>query len=421
MLLKFSFSNYKSFKEKVTLDLTATKISEHSDRIVNMGNNKILTLAAIYGPNASGKSNVHDAFEFMSFYVINSFEFGGDSETKNKKKHHPLVRPFMFDKKSQAENTTFEVFFIDKASQKTFHYGFSLNGPNIIEEWLSCKTKSSRKEFKPVFYRNNDKIRFDGIPKKYSDNLIVALEKETLLVSLGAKLKVAKLKFVRDWFYDNEVIDFSNEIESLFRANTLPDNFVDDPKIQNQVINFFNSFDKSIVGFEIKKLPFEGDDDDSEKYIINAKHKIVNSKGFATIPLQDESKGTLEMFSLYPFMQEALKNGSLIFVDELNTKLHPMLVRNIILTFATPELNPNQAQLIFTTHDYWQLADNLLRRDEIWFTEKDDNGISRLYSLAGLYNEQGVKIRKDENYEKNYFLGKYGAIPNLTKIDLMED
>ena len=105
-------------------------------------------------------------------------------------------------------------------------------------------------------------------------------------------------------------------------------------------------------------------------------------------------------------------------IDELNARLHPLLVRNFIITFLNPEINVNHAQLIFTTHEAWLLANNLLRRDEIWFTEKDSDGATTLYSLADFVDEDGVKIRKDESFEKNYLLGKYGAIPELKSFDM---
>ncbi len=127
------------------------------------------------------------------------------------------------------------------------------------------------------------------------------------------------------------------------------------------------------------------------------------------------------MFALYPELQEVLQNGSVYFIDELNARLHPLLVRNFILIFLNPEVNVNHAQLIFTTHDTWQLSNRLLRRDEIWFTEKDTDGVSTLYSLADFINEDGTKIRKDESYEKNYLLGKYGAIPTLKTIDMLKE
>jgi AAA15 family ATPase/GTPase len=127
------------------------------------------------------------------------------------------------------------------------------------------------------------------------------------------------------------------------------------------------------------------------------------------------------MFALYPILQEVLNDGGVLFIDELNAKLHPLLVRTFIQSFTNPELNKHKAQLIFTTHDAWQLNNSLLRRDEIWFTEKSSDGISSLYSLADFVDEEGVKIRKDENFEKNYLLGKYGAIPSMKQINLFTE
>lgn len=127
------------------------------------------------------------------------------------------------------------------------------------------------------------------------------------------------------------------------------------------------------------------------------------------------------MFALYPMLQDVLSTGGVFFVDELNARLHPLLVRTFIITFLDPEINTKHAQLIFTSHDSWQLNGSMLRRDEIWFTEKDANGVSNLYSLADFVDEDGVKIRKDENYEKNYLLGKYGAIPTLKHFDMFKE
>ena len=112
---------------------------------------------------------------------------------------------------------------------------------------------------------------------------------------------------------------------------------------------------------------------------------------------------------------------SVFFIDELNARLHPLLVRNFLLTFLNPAINTNHAQLIFTTHDTWQLSNQLLRRDEIWFVEKDDRGVSNLYSLADFVDEDGSRIRKDESYEKNYLIGKYGAIPVLKTLEVFKN
>ena len=159
--------------------------------------------------------------------------------------------------------------------------------------------------------------------------------------------------------------------------------------------------------------------DDGDRCKIEAIHRGVDG-GRVAIPLREESSGTLKMFALYPILQKTLEKGGVLFVDELNARLHPLLVRNFLITFLNPEINRNHAQLVFTSHDSWQLSNHLLRRDEIWFTEKNEDGVTTLYSLADFISADGEKIRKDESYEKNYLLGKYGAIPTLKFLDVFK-
>ncbi len=424
MLIQFNFKNFKSFKEEISLDLSATKISEHAGHIANIANDKLLKVAAIYGANASGKSNIYEAFGFMTYYVSESFKFGGENEDKQKKDSQYIkVTPFLFDKTSRENESTFEVFFIDNKdlTQKTYQYGFALNQEEVLEEWFYCKAKTAR-EYRTVFYRKKgQKLELPGIPKSSIENINIALEKETLIVSLGAKLKIAKLKMVRDWFLSNEIIDFGNPTENYFKSRMIPEGFIVDKNVQNEVVDYFSSFDEAIKGFNVEEDKTENEKVDEKGYSIEALHKMIDSKEMASIPLRSESSGTLKMFALFPSLQEVFKQGSIIFIDELNARLHPLLVRNIVLTFLNPEINTRNAQLIFTTHDIWQLSNDLLRRDEIWFAEKDDNGTSSIYSLADFVDESGVKIRKDESFAKNYLIGKYGAIPSLKMLDMFKE
>ncbi len=244
------------------------------------------------------------------------------------------------------------------------------------------------------------------------------MNKEALIVSLGAKLKVTKLKSIRDWFYNTNFTNFGNPYENVFLSSLIPDGFAENKSVQDKVVAYFSSFDSSIIGFHTEVL--KGEDEDHRHAKIDAIHCMVNG-GTASIPLEEESDGTLKMFSLYPALQDTLENGGVLFVDELNARLHPLLVRSFLITFLNPEINSKHAQLVFTTYDSWQLSNNLLRRDEIWFTEKDDSGVSALYSLADFVDEDGIKIRKDESYEKNYLLGKYGAIPTLKYFDMFRE
>lgn len=418
MLIQFSFKNYKSFREEVTLDLSATKITEFSERVVTAGGEKILPVAAIYGANASGKSNIYNALAYMSEYVADSFKYGG--EEKKFDRYKPT--PFLFDSTSADADSTFEVYFTipEDKNERTYNYGFCVDKEGVTEEWFNSKAKSARK-FSRVFYRNRNEEELDlsGLPKNSRENIKIALEKQVLVASLGAKLKISKCKIIRDWFLMNEFADFGDPFTNIFMSHRLPGGFVNDKRIQKKVIEFFSSFDEQIKDFKVEKVPSEGEAQE-DQYTIKALHKKIDSDEMAEIPLGAESAGTLKMFALYPELQEVLEHGSVFFIDELNARLHPLLVRNFLLTFLNPEINVNHAQLVFTTHDTWQLSNQLLRRDEIWFVEKDGRGVSTLYSLADFVDEDGSHIRKDESYEKNYMIGKYGAIPTLKSMDIFK-
>ncbi len=419
MLIQFRFKNFKSFRDDTILDLSATKITEHSDRVVSAGYEKLLPTAAIFGANASGKSNVIEAFRYMMTYVMESFSYGGDPDDKKTKSKKLKYTPFLFDNTSRDAESSFEVYYVDTEEQgyKSYNYGFTLNQDGVIEEWLNSKAKTAR-EYKQIFYRNGDELDLSGFPAKIQELIRISLNKEVLIVSLGSKLKVTKLKFIRDWFYNTNFANFGNPYENVFLSSLIPEGFAEDKSVQDKVVAYFSTFDPSIIGFHVEVM--EGEDEERRHVKIDAIHHLVNG-GTVSIPLEEESDGTLKMFALYPALQDVLKNGGVLFVDELNARLHPLLVRSFLITFLNPEINSKHAQLVFTTHDSWQLSNNLLRRDEIWFTEKDGNGVSVLYSLADFVDEDGIKIRKDERYEKNYLLGKYGAIPMLKYFDMFRE
>ena len=418
MLMQFSFSNFKSFRDEATLDMSAAKISEFSDRVITVGNEKILTVAAIYGANASGKSNIYNAFEYMSKYVTDSFNYSDEDEKF--KELRPT--PFLFESSSANAESSFEVYFTVPGdnSVRIYNYGFCLGKNGVTEEWLNSKAKTAKK-FSTIFYRgkNEGELDLSGLSVKSSENIKIALDRHVLVVSLGAKLKIAKCKLVRDWFLNNEFADFGNPFTNYFMSHRLPKGFVDDPKVRQNVVEYFSSFDNHIKDFRIEKLPRIGESNEAA-YKINTLHKMLDSDELAEIPLGEESAGTLKMFALYPELNAVIKKGSVFFIDELNARLHPLLVRNFLLIFMNHEINVNNAQLVFTTHDTWQLSKHFLRRDEIWFVKKDDKGISTLYSLSDFVSDDGNHIRKDESYEKNYLLGKYGAIPVLSDINTFE-
>ena len=416
MLLQFYFSNYRSFEGEGILDMRASGSSELSSHIRNTLNEKVLPITAIYGANASGKSSVFEAFQFMALCILESLSFSDD----NKKNPYKLkVDSFKFSD-SRDKPSEFEINYIDKKGKKElyYNYGFKIDNSGILEEYLASNTKTGVKrneEYTYIFKRErSQKLYLDSSIEKFRENLEISLKDKTLLVSLGAKLNINEFIRVRTWFINAEVINFSNSLYGVFLENTLPDNIIESEEVRKNLVSFINSFDDSIIDIEVEKISAI-DESDSDNYRVFTVHKSDKETSVARISMNEESSGTKKMFSLYQTLLDVLEKGGVFFADELDIKLHPLLMRNILLTFTDKEKNPNNAQLIFTTHNTIYMDMDLLRRDEIWFVEKD-NGVSNLYSLDDITNEKGEKVRKDSNYEKHYLLGNYGAIPNLKNL-----
>ena len=416
MLLQFYFSNYRSFEGEGILDMRASGSNELSSHIRNTLNEKVLPVTAIYGANASGKSSVFEAFQFMALCVLESLSFSDD----NKKNPYKLkVDSFKFSE-SREKPSEFEINYIDKKEKKEkyYNYGFKIDNSGILEEYLASNTKTGVKrneDYTYIFKRErNQKLYLDSSIEKFRENLEISLKDKTLLVSLGAKLNIDEFIRVRTWFINTEVINFSNSLYGALLENILPNNIIESEEVRKNLVSFINSFDDSIIDIEVEKISAI-DENDKDNYRVFTIHKSDKGTSTARISMNEESSGTKKMFSLYQTLLDVLEKGGVFFADELDIKLHPLLMRNILLTFTDKEKNSNNAQLIFTTHNTIYMDMDLLRRDEIWFVEKD-NGVSKLYSLDDITNEKGEKVRKDSNYEKHYLLGNYGAIPNLKNL-----
>ena len=416
MLLQFYFSNYRSFEGEGILDMRASGSNELSSHIRNTLNEKVLPVTAIYGANASGKSSVFEAFQFMALCVLESLSFSDD----NKKNPYKLkVDSFKFSE-SREKPSEFEINYIDKKGKKElyYNYGFKIDNSGILGEYLASNTKTGVKrneDYTYIFKRErNQKLYLDSSIEKFRENLEISLKEKTLLVSLGAKLNIDEFIRVRTWFINTEIINFSNSLYGAFLENILPNNIIESEEVRKNLVSFINSFDDSIIDIEVEKISAI-DENDKDNYRVFTIHKSDKGTSTARISMNEESSGTKKMFSLYQTLLDVLEKGGVFFADELDIKLHPLLMRNILLTFTDKEKNSNNAQLIFTTHNTIYMDMDLLRRDEIWVVEKD-NGVSKLYSLDDITNEKGEKVRKDSNYEKHYLLGNYGAIPNLKNL-----
>ncbi len=415
MLLQFTFKNFRSFKDENILDMRAAKVTELSYHVRKAGKEKVLPITAVYGANASGKSNVIGALSFMVMCVTNSVMFS--SENNNTALKFPYTDNVRFSLINNNDETysTFETTFI-LPNKKRYLYGFKIDKNGFKDEWL--KLIKANNEYNDIIVRKNYKlINYKTKKTKMEVNIKTSLSNTSLVLSLGAMLKDKFLMAVHNWFSNITIINFGEPLIDIISQSIVSEDLITG-KLKNIFLNYLASFDSSIIDYSIEKQLNEGDN--GHAYRIYTHHKMLNNNGIKKLSLQNESSGTQKMITLFMHFHRVIQGGYPIFIDELNAKLHPLLVRLLLNMFSNPETNPNNAQLIFTTHDSWLMKKDILRRDEIWFTDKNINGVSELYSLVEFKDNKGKNIRNDENYEKNYLLGKYGAIPNLSLINLLD-
>lgn len=422
MLIQFRFKNFRSFRDDTVLDFSAASPDPSNNQVIRMGKSeKILPAAAVFGANASGKSNIIKAFSFMTEYVLYSQNYSKMGDERKSKVSQPKLTPFLFTRQPP-EDSLFEIHIIENESQATYSYGFTICSQGINEEWLFRKAKTSS-DRKCIFYRNNGFIETEGPQEldlsglnKMDQKLVkAAISSENLALSNGAMLHIKHLETVYDWFRKNEIIDSADPLINFLNSTRIPEGFGSDTKIQEKLIHYLGSFDTSIHQFEVEKIEDE-DDSKNDRYLVNSIHHAPDNTAYR-LSLSEESAGTLKMFSLYPYLQSVLKSGAVLVIDELNSRLHPLLIRLILQTFVDQELNPNHAQILFTSHDPWIMDIHLLRTDEIWFTEKQSDGNTELYSLADFRIHKEKPFEESEtDFARNYLLGKFGGIPELSTL-----
>lgn len=411
MLIQFNFENYKTYLNETNLDLTAVNIREHESNLISYkSDEKYLKVISIYGPNASGKSNILQAFNHMRYWVLKSFELSSN------RKFIPQKR-FKFNEKGKNGKSTFEVFFSYKENE--YQYGFCSDDNIVYEEWLYKRNFKFKSKFDLVFEREKQNYNLRSDLNK-SRELIKSINTRTLLISILASLNIEDVSNVVNWFDSTNVVNFGDVTFEFLISTTLPKVNLDSKIEKQKFIEFLSSIDIAIEDIRVEKIEeFEHSDTNEifNKYKIFTLHRNFETGELEEIILSDESSGTVKMISLYYFLKTTLENGDVLFVDEMDAKLHPLLTRYIVNMFQNNKLNPNNAQLIFTTHDTNMLTRELFRRDQIWFTEKDKHGISKLFSLAE-YKWNDKKIRNDATYNKDYLSGRYGAIPFSSLADL---
>lgn len=402
MLLQFRVKNYKSFAEEAVLDMTATPIREHASSLIDVNGNKVLPVAAIYGANASGKSNLLKAFSVMCGEVQGALVM----ETE---KTNPLITSYYYDEETRKRPTEFEVSL--SIDDEEYRYGFARNQSDVYEEWLFKKKykKGTRAKEKTVYYRDRTKLVTDitDADEKQEIEFVYSMVSsgELMLTALGRRKKSPYRK-IYGWFTSDCTYQYyGNETEERITNYMVPSMLESNRKLFNELKKVISLFDPDICGLEVRKVV---DGVFNTNYRLYSQHKDSTGKTITT-EFESESDGTKKLFSLMFTLITNIDFGVVLFIDELDAKLHPLILRYIIRMFTDPNKNTGKSQLVFSSHNLICLDSADLRRDEIWFVEKNKQK-SELFSLYD-FKEEDSSVRTDMNFGKNYLSGRFGAIP----------
>lgn len=427
MILRFTVDNFRSFGREMILDLTASNgLKDTPGKGVSQisSTEKVLNSVAIYGANSSGKSNLLMAIGTMRQMVLQSVQLNeGDTLPYS---------PFLLST-SKPRPTRFEVKYYEQESRSTFTYGFEYNEETIVREWLIAKMP--RRSEKRLLYRETGQplqLDSDNFEEGVRASNTLILNKNRLFLSLAGQAGGAISNRVINWF--KRSLRILSGLEDTYSRYTRRRVF-DDENSKSLVQDFLSKMDLGFSTIIPQKVDFEsiGFPQGLPQEIIaqlkkepiiriSSLHNVYDEKGAIarTVPLdidEHESAGSMKIFNLSGPILDAIRSGMTLFIDELDSKMHPIISRRLVEMFNTPDENPFSAQLIFTTHDTNLLSREVFRRDQIWFTEKDPTERSTLYSMMRV-PEINTRLkhapRNDSNYQKNYIQGLYGAIPYLT-------
>lgn len=400
MLCQFSVKNYKSIRDEITFNMQATAISEHSDRVLkDTDGQQFLPVSAIYGPNGGGKSNVLEALQTLGTMVLRPIYAAKQNRDADYKFNKFPVKPFAFSEEGENSPTEFEIFFRTKMAE--YRYVLHIKTGDVVYESMDRdKLETGRKS--SLFLRKDGDISLKGVLArlKISEGMSKSLP---LLSYLGITyMNNEVIKDAIGWFeFGIDFLNYGNPFEELRTAIASSD------EIKKLVLDMIREMDLDIEDFRVE----EREHDQLEIY---TKHVVDGYS--AELTLAEESSGTKKLFALLPFIAKSLVYGTTLIVDELDAKIHPVLLSYVIMLFNIMDVNRHRAQLIFTSHDLSTMNSEVFRRDELWFVAKENNQNSKLYSLVEFKTGNGEVVRKDAKYDKQYLEGKYGADPYLRKI-----
>lgn len=402
MLVNFTVGNFRSFKEKRTLSMEAANIKEFAESLIAAPNGaSLLPIAALYGANSSGKSNIIKAFHVFTDLLRRSNSMSSADEI-------PVVPFLLGEPKDQMTSPSYFEIEVITPQNNYYRYGFEANKKAIVGEWL-YKHVGSKDTC--LFLRENDSIGVTkafpegkGLEERTRNNALFLSVCDSFNGTIAKELVAEISKSIVTSAVEHERI--YSTLEPIIRQN--PDTFAMVVEDTNKVLHQMD------LGFSRYEIP--QDKELAKNIKAFTYHNIYDEKGEVIgetrlLMKQDESEGTNKLFDIMSMILMSLNGGGLLVIDELDCKLHPILTAYIIKMFNDSKLNTGHGQLIFATHDSNLLSAKCLRRDEIWFVEKDKQEASDLYSLVEFKDADGVKVRNDRSFEKDYIKGRYGAIP----------
>lgn len=410
MLLMFKIKNYTSFKNESILDMRATSYVQHPTHVITInGRTSLLKTTAIYGANASGKSNFISAMFFFEQYIFSQFinrKENGDFDAVDNQKKIKLEPFLLSDNCSEASE--FEIVFIRNGKQ--IQYGFECTSKEVLNEWMFIDDKK-------VFERTGIQLSFGSSYQKVlnpykklpAERLYIAVLEYFLEEDVKESILGDFISFFTEEYNIFTELLFESTVKRLAGSVMISNKLFRDKAFKERVEHYLRLIDVGIKRLDIKTetLVNENTGKKKKEKVVRTAHDIYDENGIVIgekmLELQQESSGTLRFLTYIQNIIEMITNGGVFIVDELSARLHPLLTKLIVDIFASSQ--NEKAQLIFTTHDISLLNNNQFRRDEIVFIDKNERGESTLYALSDL------KVREDATFSKDYLQGKYGAIP----------
>lgn len=401
MLCQFKFKNFKSYKDETIFDMQATTCKEFADSLLSEKgvSSDLLPVCAIYGPNGGGKSNLLQALVCLISSVVKPLILLNQEKVLPWQLYHAGCAPFAFDETSKKEPTEFEVFFRTEGYE--YRYQLSVfNGVVVFESLYRKKYGGKKPTF--LFEREKDNIRLGASINKAKLNTVVN-NKMPYLSFLAINYNLPSINLAANWFYSCVIKNYTDPISEL--SFSLPDN----QDFKKNIIKMLNNLAINISDFHFQKA------EDNEKAFKLFVNRLINGKKYE-LDITEESGGTQKLFFALPLIILALNEGRLFIADELDAKLHPKLLRAIIMLFKNPKINTKGAQLLFTSQDLSTMNNDVFRRDEIWFACRKEDESSDLYSLYDIQNENTTRVNATAAFNKQYLEGRYGADPYLKQM-----